>query len=74
MEKINFRKTHQIDITELFNNLDEVVVNNYMKCRYSIYKSNDLHNRMIYIVDNLTDGIILATTNVAAVIGFFENM
>lgn len=72
--KINFRKTHQIDIMELFNNVSEKAYDNYMDSSYSIYKSNNLHNRMIYVVHNVTDDIVLETSNVSAVLGFFENM
>lgn len=72
--KVNFKKTHQIDITELFNNVSETVYINYMNNCFSIYKSNNLKSKIIYVVHNVTDDIVLETSNVAAVLGFFENM
>lgn len=73
MSKINYRLVHMIDIIDICNDISENLYNNYAKNVFSIYKSNR-NNRMIYIVNNVTDDIVLETSNVSAVLGFFENM
>lgn len=73
MSKINYNLVHMIDIIDICNDISENLYNNYAKNVFSIYKSNR-NNRMIYIVNNVTDDIVLETSNVSAVLGFFENM
>ena len=73
MSKINYRLVHMIDIIDICNDISENLYNNYAKNIFSIYKSNR-NNRMIYIVNNITDDIVLETSNVSAVLGFFKNM
>ena len=68
MGKINYRLVHMIDIC---NDISENLYNNYAKNVYSIYKSNR-NNRMMYIVHNVTDEIMLETTKVYEVLSFFE--
>lgn len=73
MSKINYSLVHMIDIIDICNDISENLYNNYAKNVFSIYKSNR-NNKMIYIVNNVTDDIVLETSNVSAVLGFFENM
>lgn len=68
---INYRLVHQIDIIDICNDISENLYNNYAKNVYSIYKSNR-NNRMMYIVHNVTDEIMLETTNIYEVLSFFE--
>lgn len=71
MNKINYKLVHQIDIIDICNDISENLYNNYAKNVYSIYKSNR-NNRMMYIVHNVTDEIMLETTNIYEVLSFFE--
>lgn len=70
MNKINYKLVHQIDIIDLCNDISENLYNNYAKNVYSIYKSNI--NRMMYVVHNVSDEVVLETTNIYEVLSFFE--
>ena len=70
MNKINYKLVHLIDIIDLCNDISENLYNNYAKNVYSIYKSNI--NRMMYVVHNVSDEVVLETTNIYEVLSFFE--